>query len=421
MLERWQFWLVTVFVALATVITFAATQLPLVLWIGGLILFFWINGRLREGIEDNYYINAAYTTLTACVLTVPQVFYGGTVGGWVLYAITAVYQALAYFTNYGYTSDHTVTRDISRNWRSETKTDGEKTYGHYVIAEGNRAALILTGIGFLIGSFAIAAVSYVYSLFFLLLIPAYTFLWHLIALFRIWLLGIPIPTGLSYHENVDNIPKGYWFLIWSVLKVVISIICAPFRFVAFICKKIAAFFGNIKSGGSTRISKFFWICTGVLAIYLVLSLFGAADFVERIFGGFGGIGLDINRFLFPITNFLLDLEMDGSFFLDVILAIPKVLVLIVGAVVDLVLLILVAIGWLLLNLVLFILYFILVVSFEFLLPLALAVGAVVFLVLYLIESDRGFFDWFRAILFSVLPIGLVTLYFLLAYEVIKLF
>lgn len=422
MFARWQFWLVTVFVTLATLIIFAVTKIPLVLWIGGLALFFWINGRLREMIEDNYYINAAYTTLTVCVLTVPQIFYAGTLGGWILYAICAFYQLLAYYSNYEYTSDYTVGRDISRNWRSETKTLWQKVYGHYVIAEGNKAALILTGLGFLAGSFAIAAVSSIYSLFFLLLTPVYTFLWHLIAMLYIHILGLPIPTGFDWHESANNIPKGYWFLIWSVLKVILTILASPFVFIFFIFKKIAAFFGNIKNGGSTQISKFFWICVGALAIYLIISLFGAANFIERIFGGgFSGIDLEIRRFLFPITNFILDLEMDGSFFLDVILFLPKVLFIIVGALLDLVLLLVICLLWLLLNAILAILYVILVVSFEFLLPLALTIGAIVFVVLYLIDSDRDFFDWFRAILFAILPIGMFTLYILFAYGIIKLF
>ena len=423
MFTKSQFWIVTVFVALATVILYFALDIPLVLWIGGLALFLWINGRLREEISDNYYINAAYTTLTACVLSVPQIFFGGTIGGWVLYAVTAFYQLLAYFSNYDYTSDHTVVRDVNRNWRSETKTLGEKIYGHYVITEGSRAAMILTAIGFLFGSLVIAGLSAVYSLYFLLLIPVYTFLWHIIALLYIrFFVGITVPTGFDWHEKANNIPKGYWFLIWKVLSAIIGVICAPFVFIAFICKKIAKFFGNIKNGGTGELSKFFWICVGALGIYFILSLFGAADFIERLFGGgFSGVELNIQRFLFPITNFLFDLELKSSFFMDVIMFLPKLIVIVLSAAIDLVLLILTLVLWLLLNLLLVILYVVLVVSFEFFLPIALAGGAIVFLVLYLIDSDRGFFDWFRAILFSLLPIGLITLYFLFANEVITLF
>ena len=422
MFSKWQFWLITVVVALAGTIAYAVTRNELILWIAGLILFFWVNGRIREEISDNYYINAAYTTLTACVLTVPQIFFGGTIGGWVLYALTMGYQTLAYFSNYEYITDHTIGRDLRRNWSSKTKTDVQKAYGHYVLTEGNRAALILTGIAFLIGAFAIAGVSHMYSLFFLLLIPVYTFLWNMIALFQIWLLGVPIPTGFDWHEHVNNIPKGSWFLIWSVLKAIFGIISAPFIFIASIFIRIAKFFGRVKNGGTAELSKFFWICTGVLGVYFILSIFGAADFVEEIFGGgFGGIDLEISRYVFPITNFILKIDWDTSFLVDVILFIPKLIVLLLCAILDLVIIILVPLLWLLINFLLFILYLILVVSFELILPIALVIGAVTFIVLYMVDSDRDFIDWFRAILFSLLPVAMITFYLLFAYGVLTLF
>ena len=421
MFSKGQFWIVTIFLALATTILTAATEILLFLWIGGLALFFWVNGRIRETISDNYYINAAYTTLTACVLTVPQIFYGGTVGGWVLYAVCAAYQVLAYFTTIEYTVDYTVGRDMSRNWRSETKSDVQKAYGHLVIAQANWAALILTGLALMAGSFVIASLAAAYSLFFLLLIPVYTFLWNIIALIRILFVGIPVPTGYSWHENVNTIPKGYWFLIRTVLKAIFSVISAPFALIAYLGYCIGNFFAKVKDGGTARLSRFFWICTAVLGVYLIISLFGAADFIERIFGGFNGIDLNINRYIFPITNFAIGLDLDGSFLLDVILAIPKVLGLIVCIIIDLVLLLLVCILWLLINLLLMFLYLILVLCFEAILPAALAAGAVVFLILYLIDSDRSFIDWFRAILFSILPLGAVVFYFLFATGTITLF
>lgn len=421
MFSKGQFWIVTIFLALATTILTAATGLLLFLWIGGLALFFWVNGWIREAIADNYYINAAYTTLTACVLTVPQIFYGGTFGGWVLYAVAVAYQLLSYFTNLDYTIDQTVGRDISRNWRSETKTDVEKAYGHLVIAQANWAAIVLTSIAFLAGAAVIAFLASTYSLFFLLLIPVYTFLWNMIALVRILLLGIPVPTGYSCHENVNTIPKGYWFLIWAVLKVVIAVVSAPFAFIAYIVGAIGKFCAKVKGGGSGELSKFFWICTGVLGLYLILSMFGAADFMERIFGGYSGFDLNISRFLFPVTDYFIHLELDVSFLIDLLLLIPKLLGLLLCVIVDLVLLLVVCLLWLLINALLALLYLILVLCFEIVLPVGLAAGAVTFLVLYLLDSDRDFIDWFRAVLFSVLPIGAIVFYFLLAYEVIKLF
>ena len=90
-------------------------------------------------------------------------------------------------------------------------------------------------------------------------------------------------------------------------------------------------------------------------------------------------------------------------------------------IIDLVIIILVPLLWLLLNAVLAILYLILVVCFELILPVALAIGAVTFIVLYLVDSDRDFIDWFRAILFTLLPVAMITFYLLFAYEVITLF
>ena len=421
MLTKWQFWLIAVLLALATTVTTAVTENTLFLWIGGMILFFMVNARIREEIADNYYVNAAYTTLTACVLTVPQIFYGGTVGGWVLFAIAVAYQLLAHFTNLDYTLDHTVGRDISRNWRSETKTDVEKAYGHLVLAQGNWAAIVLTSIAFLAGAFVIAFLASTYSLFFLLLIPAYTFLWNTFSLIHILIIGIPVPTGYSSHEKIDNLAKGYWFLIWAVLKVVIAVVSAPFAFIAYIVGAIGKFCAKVKGGGSGELSKFFWICTGVLGIYLILSMFGAADFMERIFGGYSGFDLNISRFLFPVTDYFIHLELDVSFLIDLLLLIPKLLGLLLCVIVDLVLLLVVCLLWLLINALLALLYLILVLCFEIVLPVGLAAGAVTFLVLYLLDSDRDFIDWFRAVLFSVLPIGAIVFYFLLAYEVIKLF
>ena len=412
MLTKWQFWLIAVLLALATTITTATTENVLFLWIGGMVLFFMVNGWIREEIADNYYINAAYTTLTACVLTVPQIFYGGTVGGWVLFAIAVAYQLLAHFTNLEYTLDHTVGRDISRNWRSETKSNVEKAYGHLVLAQGNWAALVLTSIAFLAGAFVIAFLADVYSLFFLLLIPAYTFLWNTISLIHILILGIPIPTGYSSHENVNNLAKGYWFLIWAVLKVVIAVVSAPVTFAVYVGYAIGKFCCRIKRGGSGELSKFFWICTGVLGIYLILSLFGVADFMDQIFGGYRGFDLNISRFTFPITNYFIHLDLDLSFLLDLLLLIPKIIVLILGAIIDLVILLVVCILWLLINTLLAILYLLLVLCFEIVLPLALAIGSIVFLVLYLLDSDRDLFSWFSAVLLSLLPLALITVYFL---------
>ena len=127
MISRWQFWLITAFVALATGVAYIVTWSPLSLWIGGGILFFWINGRIREEISDSYYINAAYTTLTACVLTVPQIFYGGTAGGLAMYIVTVGYQLLAFFTNIDYVSHRSVAA-VGRNWRSNTKNTAPKRF-----------------------------------------------------------------------------------------------------------------------------------------------------------------------------------------------------------------------------------------------------------------------------------------------------
>ena len=410
---------ITVVMAILFAILYGVIHSNIVLWIGGLILFFWINGCIREAISDNYYINAAYTTLTACVLTVPQIFYGGTPFGWLLYAVTAGYQMLAFFTNYDYTSDYTVNRDFGRNWRSATKSIGQKIYGHYVIAQANWAAMILTGIGFLAGSFFLAALCSAYSLFFLLLIPIYTLLWNFIALFYIKLIvGIDAPTGYSDHERVDNILKGFWYLIGAVLGAILAVILAPFRWLVMLAELIRDFFANIKDGGSAELSKFFWICTGALGIYLILAFFNIADVIPRLFGDFGGVDLDFYRYFMVCTNFVFDLKLDGTFFLDVIMFLPKVILILLAALLDIVLILLVLILWLLLNLILFLLYFLLVISFELILPIALGIGAVVFLVLYLVESDRDFFDWFRAILFAILPIACLTLYFLLRLEIL---
>jgi hypothetical protein len=235
-----------------------------------------------------------------------------------------------------------------------------------------------------------------------------------------WFVGVPPPVGRCYPEP-NNFLRGFGFLFGVVLKAILSVILAPFRFIAFVCRKIGEFFGNVVGGGSAEISKFYWVCVIALGVYLILSIFGIADFIEEIFGGFDGIGLDINLFLMPICKFLLGLELPSSFFNDVILFLPKILVLVVGFVLDLVLLILVCLLWLVLNLVLFILYVLLVVAFEAVLPIGLGLGAIVFLVLYLIHSERGFFDWLRAILLALLPIGLFTLYVLFFNGNIKLF
>lgn len=416
MLAKWQFWLVTVLVPIATLILFGATKLPLMLWCGGFVLFFWVNGRIRESISDNFYINVAYTTLTAAVLLIPQIFYIGTVSGWVLFALTLVYQTLALFTNLDYTSDYTVGRDISRNWRSETKTNAQKIYGHYVIAQANWAAIILCTLAFLFGAAAFAFCASQYGHWLLFLSPLYTLLWHLLARAYMWLNGIPAPTG--QHEKVTNIPQGFWFLIWSVLRTVLLVLASPFILIAYVCRCIAKFFAGVKNGGTATISKFFWICTCALGVYLILSLFNIADVIPRIFGNFGGIDLEIKRFLFPITEYVLDLDLELGFFLDVLLFIPKLILYLLCFVLDLVLLLVVTIGWLLLNLLIFLIYILLVVSFELILPIALAIGAVVFLILYLIESDRDFFDWCRTVIFASLPTAATVLYFLLRTGVI---
>ena len=424
MISKWQFWLITVFVALATGVAYIVTWSPLSLWMGGGILFFWINGRIREEISDSYYINAAYTTLTACVLTVPQIFYGGTAGGLAMYIVTVVYQLLAFFTNIDYVSHRSVAA-VGRNWRSNTKNRAQKILDHYTITEGNWAGLVLAAIAFLGGAFGILVLWVKFSLFFLLLIPVYTLFGHLVFLLYMCITGVTAPTGYAPHDDADNLFKGFWYLIrlvgQAVVAAVVAMVVVPARFIARVCGAIADFFGNIRDGGRVAISKFFWICVGALGVYLILSIFGIADFIEEIFGSFNGVGMDINIFLFPITNFIFGIDLGSSFFTDVILFLPKIIVIVVGAVLDVVLLLLVCLLWLVLNAVLFILWFLLVFSFEALLPILLGVGAIVFVVLYLIQSDRGFFDWLRAVLFSLIPIGLFVLYVLFFNGVIKLF
>ena len=150
-----------------------------------------------------------------------------------------------------------------------------------------------------------------------------------------------------------------------------------------------------------------------LGVYLILSLFDVADVFPRLFGNFGGIDLDINRFLFPLLKLVFTWDYEVGPLLAILLFFVKLLLYVLALVLDLVLLLLVTVGWMLLNLLLFLLYVILVLAFELVLPISRAVGAIVFLVLYLIDSDRGFIDYFRAVILSLLPLGAVVVYFLL--------
>ena len=415
MFSKWQFWLVTVCLPIVTGILYGILRLPLVLWCGAYALFFWVNGRLREEIEDNYYINAAYTTLTVCVLTVPTFLYAGAPGGWVLYAACLAYQALAQFTNLDYRANPEARRDIARVWRSE-KSNAQKIYGHHVIAQGHWAAIVLTLIAFLAGSLPIPYAATVYSRLFFLLLPFYTLLWHFFSRIAMWFHNVKPPVGL--HKETDNLLKGFWFPLFVVLKAIYKVISAPFVFIAYLCGRIAKLFGKVASGGTGNLSKFFWIAVGALGVYLILSLFDVADIFPRLFGDFGGIDLDINRFLFPLLKLVFRWDYEVGPLLAILLFFVKLVLYVLALILDLVLLLLVVVGWMLLNVVLFLLYVILVLAFELILPIALAVAAIVFLVLYMVHSDRDFIDYFRVVLFSLLPIAATVVYFLLRTGVI---
>ena len=415
MFSKWQRWLVIGLLPIITGIVFGITRLPLVLWCGGYALFFWVNGWLREEIEDNYYINAAYTTLTVCVLTVPVFLYAGAPGGWVLYGVCIAYQSLAQFTNLDYRANPEARRDVARVWRSD-KSDVMKVYGQYVLAQGHWAAIVLTLFAFLLCSAPIPYLAATYSRLFFLLLPLYTLLWHFFSRIAMWFHNVPPPVG--FHEDANNILKGFWFLVYAVLRAILKVLASPFVLICYVFLCIFNFFKRVQSGGTGRLSKFFWIAVISLGVYLILSLFDVADVFPRLFGNFGGIDLDINRFLFPLLKLVFRWDYEVGPLLAILLFFVKLLLYVLALVLDLVLLLLVTVGWMLLNLLLFLLYVILVLAFELVLPIALAVGAVAFLVLYLIDSDRGFIDYFRAVILSLLPLGAVVVYFLLRTGVI---
>ena len=398
-------------------IIYAIIPIPEVLWIGGALVFFWVSDRIRQEIEDNVYINAAYVSVMAVITMIPQIFLGGTILGLIIYVLSSLYLGFQIMTHRDHLSTFIRRRDFDPIWRSD-HSHYEKQYMSDVIANGNLAGIILVLIGFNAAMLCFGMLIYEKSLWFALIPPAFVLLCNAIFILYMQIVGVEPPRGFSCHHEVSNILQGYGYLVKKVWEFIFNILYAPIRFIRFIAEKIVDFFDFIRDGSSLTVGIAFWICLAAIGVYDLLGFFGLIDEVDALLHSLGSYeysgyqGLRLTELSIAWMS-----SWPPSFLLDVVLVLLKLVLIVVPFVLDLVLMFLGMIGWFLYMVVLELF----ILAFMSFLPAILLAGAITFLVFYLIDSNRDGSDIFRFVFFTAISVVACVLYYLFLGGVIVVF
>lgn len=387
-----------------------------VLWFGGATVFFWIMDKIRQQVEDNFFINAAFVSFTSMFMMIPYFFIDSPMLAFWLFMWCSLNMGFQVMTHSQYLSGYILERDFNPIW-SSSYIKPVKQYFDRVASDSNRAAIIFVLLGFYGVMAFLGSLIYGGGLWFTILPPVFILLCNIGALIYMHITGVTPPTGYSDQDWADNIVKGYWFLISKVAALIFAVISAPFVFIVHICKMIGAFFSWVREGGSAQINKLYWVCVGLLTVYCLLGVFGVANFVEEFFESLGVFEADLIYSDFLLTQLVASWDFSGSFFGAILLLIPYIVGVILAAVLEFLAVILTVI----LQLVYWIFMFLLAFAVEQILPIVILVGAVALLVLYLIESDRDAYDWFQFVFLTLFSAGLLALYILLYAGVITVF
>ena len=397
-------------------ILYAVLQSTLVLWFGGATLMFWIMDKIREQVEDNFFINAAMVSLTSIISMVPYFFIENKMTAFFLFMWCSLNLGFQVMTHSQYFTSYVISRDYNPIWRSPY-IKPVKQYFDRVASEGNRAAIILVLIGFYAAMAFLGSIIYGYGLWFTFLPPVFILLCNIGALIYMHITGVSPDTGYGEQEWADNIVKGYLYIFAKIGGVLFAIIAAPFMLIREICKMIGAFLEMVREGGSAQINRFFWVCEILMVIYCGLGVFGVANFAEEYFESIGVFEADLIYNDFLLTQLVASWDFSHSFFGAIFLLIPYIVAVIISAVLEFLAVIVTAVF----QLVYWVFMFLLVFTVEQILPIIVAGGAITFLVLYLIESDREGYDWFQFFFLSITTLGLLVLYYLLYSGIISVF
>ena len=385
-----------------------------VLWFGGATLMFWIMDKLRQQVEDNFFINGAVISFTSIFCMIPYFFIDSPMLAFLLFMWCSVNLSFQVMTHSQYFTGYVIRRDYDPIW-SSSYIRPVKQYFDYVASESNRAVIIFALIGFNGAMALLGGLIYSYGLWYVALPPVFVVLCNVGTLIYMHITAVTPPTGYSDQDWADNMIKGYGYVIGKVFGVIFAIVSAPFMLIIEVFRMIKAFFEVIREGGTERINIFYWICTGVLFGYCMLGVFGVSNFVEEFFESIGVFDVDLIYKEFYLTQLVAGWEFGETFFGAIFLFIPFVVGVILSAILEaiatLLTVILMLLYWLVMSLLVF--------AFEQILPLVILGVAITFIVFYLIESDREWFDWVRAAIFAILSIGLTVLYILMYAGVIK--
>ena len=389
---------------------------PEVLWFGGATVLFWILDKIRQMMEDNFFLNSAMISVSSVFMVVPYFFLGRTLTSFLLFMWCGLFIGFQLLTHSDYFYGYIRSRDFDNIWTSNYITPVKERL-HYYAAEANKAAIIFILIGYLAVMVCLGGVIDTYGLLFTALPPVFILLCNIGTLVVMHLRGVDPPTGYSDHDNVDNIVKGYWYLISRFFGGIFFIIASPFLLIIHLCKMIGALFSLIREGGTARISTLYWVCAGLLGVYCLLGVFGVANFVEEFFEALGIFDKSFIYTDFYLTQLVATWDFGKTFFGAIFLFIPYVVLVIISGILEFLFTILTAIFTLIFWIVMFLLMF----AVEQILPIIILIGAIALLVMYLIDSDREAADWFRFIFFTVITVGMTVLYFLLYSGIIKVF
>ena len=387
-----------------------------VLWFGGATLCFWIMDKIREQVEDNFFLNSAIVSITSILSMIPYFFIDDPMLAFWLFMWCSVNLAFQVMTHSQYFTGYVIKRDYDPIW-SSTHIKPVKQYFDRVASEGNRAVVIFALIGFLGAMVFLGSLIYGGGLWYTPLPPVFVLLCNIGTLVYMHIEGVTPDTGYGDHDWADNIVKGYLYIFAKIGGVLFAIISAPFMLIREICRMIGAFFEMVREGGSARINKLFWVCEILLVIYCVLGVFGVANFVEEYFESIGVFDADLIYSDFLLTQLVASWDFGKTFFGAIFLFIPYVVAVILSGVLEFLAVIVTAIF----QLVYWVFMFLLAFTVEQILPIIITVGAIALLVLYLIDSDKEGYDWFQFIFLTLVSAGLLTLYGLLYSGVISVF
>ena len=411
------FILILIGIAALTGILYAIFPAPEVLWFGGTFFVLWAGDKIRQQVEDNVYLNAAVISILGCLSVIPQIFLAGKISGYLHYLLSSVFISCELVTHRDFLWKYIDKRDYAPIRNNDRISGLEKNRRADVVSNGNWAAVVLLLILYNGAMAALGSLAYVYSPWFLLLPPVGVLLANMIAIFYMQLVGVAPPHGYSCHEDVTNLLLAYRYLGKKILDGILAVILAPFRFIRFICIKIADLFMAVWDGGTITIGIAFWILFGLIGLYDLIGFFGLIEPLEEAMRSIGVYEAKIEGF--HLIKWLFDWfgSWPASIFNDLIMALPKLAMAIIALVLDLVLLFLSIILW-----------FLFMISLETailivmsIVPILLFGGAVTFLIFYFIDSSRDGYDLFKLIFMILAALALTVVYYLFQSNVIKVF